>query len=216
MLTHSPRIITSGLVLALDAADINSYPGTGTTWYDLSGNGNDGTLTNGPTFDAREQGSISFDGSNDYVTFSEIELTSWTISYWFYHVGTANEMTVGEFNTTNNRFYHRDTGTSYRLRVHNNDNVSVGDMVIGDKREQWTHLAYSMTTGQIRGWVNGNLELDTTTANTPNFIFDTIGLPYTSTYYWKGRIGPLTIHTRQLTSDEVLQNFNATKSRFGL
>jgi hypothetical protein len=211
-----PNIVTEGLVLALDAGNKKSYPGSGTTWYDLSGQGNNGTLQNGPTFDSGNGGSLVFDGVNDYVIFSEIELTNWTISYWFYHTGTSNEMTVGKFNTTNNRFYHRDTGVSYKLRVHNNDNVSVGDMIIGDKREQWTHLAYSMKTGQIKGWVNGNLELDTTTTNTPNFLFNTVGLPYTSTYYWKGRIGPLTIHTRQLTTQEVQQNYNATKSRFGL
>ena len=87
MLAHGPSIITQGLVLALDAADRNSYPGSGTTWTDLSGNGNTGTLTNGPTYNSANGGSIVFDGSNDYVNFSynsslnigglNITLSSW-------------------------------------------------------------------------------------------------------------------------------------------
>ena len=57
----------NGLVLALDAANTKSYPGSGTTWTDLSGRGNTGTLTNGPTYSSANGGSIVFDGTNDYV-----------------------------------------------------------------------------------------------------------------------------------------------------
>ena len=64
---YGPRIVTDGLVLCLDAADSNSYPGSGTTWTDLSGNGNNGTLTNGPTFNSSNKGGIVYDGTNDYV-----------------------------------------------------------------------------------------------------------------------------------------------------
>ena len=66
-LTHSPRIVTDGLVLCLDAANAQSYPGTGTTWTDRSTSGNNETLTNGPTFDSANRGAIVFDGSNDRV-----------------------------------------------------------------------------------------------------------------------------------------------------
>jgi len=66
-LLHSPKIVTNGLVLCLDAASRKSYPGTGNVWRDLSGNGNDGTLTNGPTFSSANRGSIVFDGTNDYI-----------------------------------------------------------------------------------------------------------------------------------------------------
>lgn len=67
-LIYSPSIVRSGLVLALDAADSNSYPGSGTTWRDLSGNSNTGTLTNGPTFSSANKGSIAFDGTDDYAS----------------------------------------------------------------------------------------------------------------------------------------------------
>ena len=63
----SPSVITTGLQLYLDAGNASSYPGSGTTWTDLSGNSRDGTLTNGPTYSGTNGGSIVFDGSNDYV-----------------------------------------------------------------------------------------------------------------------------------------------------
>jgi len=69
-LSHSPQISLNGLVLCLDAANSKSYPGSGTTWTDLSGNGNTGTLTNGPTYNSANGGVIVLDGSNDYVSIS--------------------------------------------------------------------------------------------------------------------------------------------------
>ena len=71
-LFHSPSLVTSGLVLCLDAGNPKSYPGSGTTWTDLSGRGNHGTLVNGPTFNSANGGSIVFDGSNDYVELTAI------------------------------------------------------------------------------------------------------------------------------------------------
>ena len=65
-----PEIAESGLVLALDAGNLKSYPGSGTTWTDLSGGGNTGTLTNGPTYSSANGGSLVFDGTNDYISLS--------------------------------------------------------------------------------------------------------------------------------------------------
>ena len=64
--------ITSNLILHLDAGNTSSYPGTGTTWTDLSGNGYNGTLTNGPTYDSNNQGSIVTDGSNDFILIGTV------------------------------------------------------------------------------------------------------------------------------------------------
>ena len=64
---NSKQIVRSGLVLHLDAARPASYPGSGTTWTDLSGQGNNGTLTNGPTYSSANGGSIVLDGTNDDV-----------------------------------------------------------------------------------------------------------------------------------------------------
>jgi hypothetical protein len=87
---YSPKIVTDGLVLCLDAANSRSYPGSGTTWFDLSGNGNNGTLANGPTFNANNNGSIVFDGTNDYVEITNRNTNlefqpsqAFTVSTWF-------------------------------------------------------------------------------------------------------------------------------------
>ena len=82
--TFNNSIVTDGLILHLDAGNKNSYPGSGTTWTDLSGKGYDGTLTNGPSFNS--QGYISFDGSNDYITTADIDhgTSQFTLETWVY------------------------------------------------------------------------------------------------------------------------------------
>lgn len=80
-LIHSPSIVTNGLVLCLDAANPKSYPGSGTLWRDLSGKGNNGTLTNGPTYDSANSGGLVFDGVNDFVAIPGAATTTflgWT------------------------------------------------------------------------------------------------------------------------------------------
>ena len=80
-----PATVTSGLVLELDAGNIKSYPTTGTTWFDKSGNANNGTLVNGPTFDTGSLGSIVFDGVNDYGRVSSAGLVGnipITFTFW--------------------------------------------------------------------------------------------------------------------------------------
>ena len=94
---YNPRIVTDGLVLALDAGNTKSYPGSGTTWTDLSGRGNTGTLTNGPTYSSANGGSIVFDGTNDHVTMSgnnisglSAETTDFSICIWVKYNSTAS------------------------------------------------------------------------------------------------------------------------------
>ena len=79
---QQPRIITEGLALCLDAADPKSYPKSGTTWTDRSGQGNNGTLTNGPTFSHDKGGCIEFDGDDDYVAISTYTFGNgdWTVN----------------------------------------------------------------------------------------------------------------------------------------
>jgi len=84
-------VVQDGLVLNLDASKFYSYSRSGTTWTDLSGNGNNGTLVNGPTFSSANGGSIVFDGSNDYMTssFTFTANQAMTISGWLYSTATS-------------------------------------------------------------------------------------------------------------------------------
>ena len=88
------EIVKDGLVLWLDANDKSSYPGSETTWNDLSLGDNNGTLTNGPTFDSNFGGNIVFDGVDDYVSISETNLTDWSISSWFKYDYTSSKTTI--------------------------------------------------------------------------------------------------------------------------
>ena len=93
---HSPRIVTDNLVLALDAGNTKSYPGSGTTWTDTVG-GNNGTLTNGPTYSSDDGGSIVFDGSNDYAqsgTSSDLIIGTqdYTMSLWVKYDSAKSEI----------------------------------------------------------------------------------------------------------------------------
>jgi hypothetical protein len=95
---NGPKIVTNGLVLSLDAADRNSYSGTGTAWNDLSGNGNNGSFVNSPTFSGSNGGSLNFNGSSNYTTFGDIldfgvnsaTIISWINLLWFGIIGSAN------------------------------------------------------------------------------------------------------------------------------
>jgi hypothetical protein len=96
---YSPAIVTSGLVLCLDAANRKSYSGTGTTWSDLSGNNYNGTLTNGPTFNGANGGSIVFDSTDDFVNVGNIgTITSFTVLVWCYPTSVINFRNVLDCN----------------------------------------------------------------------------------------------------------------------
>jgi hypothetical protein len=89
---RGPNIVTDGLILALDAASPKSYPGSGTTWYDLTTNSLDATLYNGVSFSTNKQGTMVFDGVNDYGQISSSTLTAiniFTFELWFNRTGIA-------------------------------------------------------------------------------------------------------------------------------
>ena len=190
-------------------------------WKDRAGS-NNGTFVNmndHSSYSSNNGGYLIFDGTDNEISFPEITLTTqWTISYWFYHnAASSYEMTIGKNGDAGNRFYHRDSGSDYKLRVHNNDNQNVVDMPMSDRRQKWTHLAYSMNGTNVTGWVNGEGSLNATVSDTNTFVIDNLGNPFNNnSYYWVGYIGPVHVYNKQLTDAEALQNYNATKGRFGL
>lgn len=119
------KIVTDNLVLHYDAAQLNSYSGSGTTWTDLSGLGNNGTLTNGPTFSSANGGSIVFDGVNDYVTSSFGSLSGsfdeFTVIVWFYPTSIASFRNVIDCNYE----YNASTGNiGPRLEIETNGTLT--------------------------------------------------------------------------------------------
>ena len=220
-------IVTNGLVLALDAAKKDSYPGSGTVWRDISGNGNNGTLTNGPTFNSGNGGSIVFDGVNDYTTIYTntnipIGNQAYTISVWFNSTTFSSGVRGGfvgwgNWGATNQVTAFRLDGNQLLQYWWANDQYSGGlSMVVN----QW-YNAVALFNGTVRQiWLNGML-LVSGNASNHNVPFSTnltVGrtLPSVSNEYFSGKLGTTLIYNKGLTSTEVLQNYNATKSRYGL
>ena len=212
------NIVTDGLVLNLDAGWWNSYPTTGTTWTDLSGNNLNGTLTNGPTFNSANSGFIVCDGIDDFVNFTTSPSNVVTVSVWInlnnngnfpiILAGNSDAYDSGQWNWSlfsfNGTFYIRGNGGSTgQINTPSSTLVNV-----------WTNwvLVRNDGTGTCRAYKNGTL-FGTS---------DEIGSVNSSLYigkggqYYNGKISTTQIYNRALSAAEVLQNYNAQKGRFGL
>jgi hypothetical protein len=219
------KIVTNGLVLSLDAADRNSYPGTGTTWSDVSGNNGNGTLVNGPTFNSNNGGSIVFDGSNDYVnlpgsrTFTTLTMIAWIringaqATNWpmiLMSNSSSPDITgINLYFNTNNLGYHSgDRPSSFNF----NSNLVVPD-------QTWCMVAYVQEPTQAVLYVNTNTATNAlaSTSVTLSALRIAIWNPAeTGIRTFKGDVAIAMLYNRNLSSAEVLQNYNATKSRFRL
>ena len=235
-LSHSPRIVTDGLVLCLDAGNTKSYnTGISTTaWNDLSGLGNNGTLTNGPTFNSANGGSLSFDGTDDHVNCGNADslnfgLGDFTVSVWFKRNTnpTVNLRILSKGGTNDTvseagfAFFGSDSGISFITNL-TGTRQSIGDtpITVG----QWTNLVgvLKRDDGQFL-YKNGLLSVQlnyssfTSTGSASGekslFIGKASGV---NQLVWDGNISQVSIYNRALTAAEVQQNFNALRSRYGI
>ena len=221
-----PDIIEDGLVLCLDAANINSYPKSGTTWSDLSGNGNHGALQNmdGANFSSDNRGTLSFDGSNEYViisNFSDYNSDNGTICCWAYYVSGGNKYIVsaGENGVI---------GRSRAIGAYNGKWWLVGyggsdeDWLTSYSTEsnKWTYITYTWENiTNIRISVNESFSSTIRSGlNTPSGSKLKIGAPAWTNLgdygYWNGRAGLVQVYNRALTADEVRRNYEATVGRY--
>lgn len=210
-----PKIVTDGLVLMLDPIISKSYPGSGNTIYDLSGWGNNGTI-NGATYWSDGRGSFYFDG-NDYVTGSISSLTNWTISLWYlskeidqqtvyYPFGIGNSYGLGFSGSYT-------TGTQSKWYFYTGGILSSSNTIIS--ANQWYHLCVSKYNTTYNLYTYGALSLSATSADRSLTSYS-LGMRTDSAWHIKGLISCSKIYNRTLSSSEILQNYNATKYRFGL
>jgi len=221
-------IVTDGLVLNLDAGFTPSYSRSGTTWYDVGGS-NNGTLTNGPTFDSANGGSIVFDGTNDYVDcgstvgggYIDITAEVWTYptrdeNYYFARYGGGSGWIILSYVAGSNRVFGvhgRELGGGVYFA--NNTATSFPE------NNRWYHLCYTKQANNWRLYINGALEVNVNVGSgTVPFLaagLDTLDLGgLTGDTYTQGNVANGRIYNRALSSSEVLQNYNAQKGRFGL
>jgi hypothetical protein len=228
----NPKIVTNGLVLCLDAANRKSYPGSGTVWTDLSGLGNNGTLTNGPTFNANNAGSIVFDGTNDYVEAAQIEPSNVTLSCWFKATGApSNNDTTGGGLITSSPERGIDYGMFYSWS--NQRIVAIVESLIvftatadNSVLQNNIYNAVSVFDGSTLSiYINGTLSVQNARVVTITYPTsgnrncqigrwgDSVG---DFKRYFNGNIYTASIYNRALSAAEVAQNFNATRKRFGI
>lgn len=225
---YNPRVVTHGLVLALDAGNTKSYPGSGTAWTDLSGNSNNGTLINGPTYSSDNGGSIVFDGTNDYVDVSGTESLNapmsidFTLSVWMYPTKTDNWQGVLNKN--------RSTSTHIGLFLSSSNQFIFGSgpsdgsaNLAGStfSANNWYHVVLVQTTNTSREiYINGSLDVTKTSSfgtNSSGSETFRLGQATGVNEYFGGRISNVSIYNNKaLTAAEVKQNYNVTKGRYGL
>jgi hypothetical protein len=216
------------LVLYLDAANPKSYPRTGTGWSDLSGRENNGTLTNGPSFNSLNNGSIVFDGLDDLVTVntsSSIEITSKiTISLWMNISSTTTGAVISK----------GPSGNDYDYMIYLTTSGTV--IQFYKKNSSAQSASYGFTTTYVNTWRNYCITLDSAISGTNSFFYEdgilktsanlgTSGIRTSSelfrigqgwSTYRAGNIACVKLYNVALNSNQVLQNFNALRGRFGI
>ncbi len=231
-LAHSPRIVRDSLAFYLDAANTKSYPGSGTTWTDISGKGNDGTLTNGPTFSSDNGGCIVFDGSNDHIgmlgTATDLGIndtsSSFSFSVWFKTGTTSEKYMFDNFDGSTQDISCRLDGGELELYLRGSSGGIVNAVRYGSYTlNAWNNAVYnfdSSTSPDIfTAYVNGINTGTSTSHFSGNFESGSnfrIGMRPAGGGQFSGRIACAMLYNKSLTEAEVKQNYNALKGRFGL
>ncbi len=215
-LAHSPSIVTDGLVLCLDAGNTKSYPGIGTAWTDLSGRGNTGTLTNAPTYNSSNGGSLVFNtvGQEYSTSLTTTTFTNTTQSIWFKWSGVnvANTITylgnsgsnglglyIGSSGAPSNQLGVLYGGISY--------NALPSSITL---TTNWSNFVVTRSSNTTTLYQNGSLFTSTTStpATSASYSF---GSPSNG-----GNISNINFYNRALTAAEIQQNFNALRGRFSI
>ena len=239
-------IITNGLVLNLDAGFTPSYPKTNTTWYDVSSGGNDGTLINGPTYNSANEGSIVFDGVDDILScngvnndfFNSLYPNGISILTW---IKLPSDFSIP--NGDGRSILYRGSGGASGNWWHFSINQSNGNPVLrwwvgdGGSYNPWLHLSStklnvntfyycgltwaptSSTQATTKIYLNNN-EIYSNVA-TKNVGLSQLSATIFGNYpdsNWSPQMSQynLSVYNRALSASEITQNYNATKSRFGL
>jgi hypothetical protein len=216
-ISYNPRIVTDGLVLCLDAANTKSYPGSGTTWTDLSGNGNNGTLDNSVTFTNDGGGGLSFDGTDEIVLLPKIITTNdFTVCQFISYISDTGEgWTFEQYNSLSGRLILSTTLNKFRFFIGGNNFFSSTTLISGQK--YFICCSRNGSTGSI--YINGKLDASgTLNSNSIDDIASAIGgsRAFSSAKQFIGNIYTTSVYNKALTPSEIQQNFNATRSRFSI
>ena len=205
-----PEIVEDGLVLSLDAGNSKSYPGSGTTWTDLSGNSNNGTLVNGVGYNESNGGSLTFDGVDDRVdSINASSLTNMTIEIWIYDTRSSGQRDILSYNGNSGSYTYN--GTTFRTDGNGLGARSFGG-VGNPPLNQWYRFCYiknsdlyineTKYTGSGSDREYGTLSFGNTRSDINNRL--------------NGNIASIKVYNRALTPQEIQQNFNMLRGRFSI
>lgn len=220
---YSPKITTDGLILCLDAGNVKSYISGSSTWNDMTISGINGTLTNGPTFSSTNGGSIAFDGVDDKVTFPNTTISTTngiTVDLWFKTSSGTKYQDIfdmadayGVWIVTN----YSGAGTG---KIVASFNTITGYMSANYVVDTWYAVTLAGTGSTNFLYINGSLITTgvQTVASSVNFNTARIGNVDgdRAAEYLVGNVSSLKFYNRCLSASEVLQNYNAAKTRYGL
>ena len=218
-IAYNPRTVTDGLVLCLDAGNKKSYPGSGTTWTDLSGNGKNGTMSN-VTFDSANGGSMVFNGTSSSVSISnplnQSNLSQiWTVSAWVKNTTKSIQTLVGGLNSGVHLDWY-NSGTLLYLNGGANDYYTYGSSI---NNTGWCLITYRFKNSDGSRTIYKNTTNITTSG--PNNTSTPSGQSATFTIgsgngFMEGNISQISIYNRYISDAEIQQNFNALRSRFSI
>jgi hypothetical protein len=206
------KIVTNGLILALDAADKNSYPGSGTVWRDLSINSYAGSLVNTPTFSSANGGSFAFNGTNQYTstTYSQPAYgtgTSFTWNVWVNPgAGATSAPIVG------------NRGASLVFTKLTRNAFEYYPLVIPTVLTAgvWQNACIVKNGTNFTYYLNNISAAVSSSSATQTSVPFFIGGDNTAAEYFVGSVAITQVYDRALSASEISQNYNALKSRFGL
>ena len=216
-LAHSPRIVNDNLVLALDAANTKSYGGSGTTLTDLSGKGNNGTIS-GATYTSGVDGYFDFDGTNDHVRMGSDMFnpnSDFTFSSWVNSDAIAIATIVSDHLTSGSiqiRFVDDNT-----VQIVDNYVVNVGTFSnFTYSTGTWYNVVVTRSSNTYSLYVNGVFKSSFTSTNTYSHGAQTIGANNNGIERWNGKISQIACYSAALSATQVEQNFNALRGRYGI
>lgn len=220
--TYNASSVTTGLALCLDAGNARSWPGSGTAWYDVSGNSKTGTLVNGPTYNSSNGGSFIFDGVDDYVNVTNFNVShgtgNFSYSAW---VNLSAKPGLGTI-------FENGSWTSCILLRYESTGVTVysmgtyyGIFSFNPSLSTWNHVAFVRDGNNILFYLNGvysqTLAFGTSLNVTPSPGNLFIGMSqHSAGQCFNGKINLPSVYTTALSVDQVAQNFNAARGRYGV
>lgn len=219
--------VTNGLIMYLDAANIKSYPGSGTSCTDISGTGNNATLVNGVGFSSANSGQFVLDGVDDYITSATLfNYQSFTLSFWI-NAGTTQPAYSNIFDTNHSgsqgvviQQNNLATNSYYFVPIDASGGISFANFTL--TANTWTHLTFTFTpSDRSIGYVNGAFSTQGNLAGGRNIVYVTPTLELGrwtagASRYWNGKIASFSAYNRVLSAAEVLQNFQALRGRYGV